>query len=343
MQRKNPSNKIHPASIAKAAGRLLATAALAAACLGAPASAADAGNYPDKPVRVVVAFSAGGTTDILTRLLSEHMSKEFGQPFVVENKPGAGGNIGTGYVVNSKPDGYTLIVDSVGPIAINPTLNKLSYDPLTDLIAVAEVADVPNVLVVAPQHSKVRDIHELVKNIEANPGKYNYSSTGVGTSSHLSGYLMGKLRNLNITHVPYKGAEALNDLLAGRVQFMFATIPSVHSLIEAGRLKPLAVSSPHRSRSMPDVPTMDEAGFKGFRAGSWFGMFAPKGTPQAIVKKLNASVNRIVQIPEVSKIMVQQGADPVPGSSEQFKNFVQEEHDRWKTILIESGAAKQQQ
>jgi len=341
MQRSNPSNKIYFGGIAKAAG-CLAAFTLAAACLAAPASAANAAdNYPDKPVRVVVAFSPGGTTDILTRLVTEHMSREFGQPFVVENKPGAGGNIGTGYVVNSKPDGYTLIVDSVGPIAINPTLNKLSYNPLTDLIAVAEVADVPNVLVVAPQHQKVKDIHELVKNIEANPGKYNYSSTGVGTSSHLSGFMMGKIRNLKITHVPYKGAEALNDLLAGRVQFMFATIPSVHSLIEAGRLKPLAVSSLHRSRSMPDVPTMDEAGFKGFRAGSWFGLFAPKGTPPAIIKKLHDSVNRIVQIPEVSKIMVQQGADPVPGSSEQFKDFVQEEHDRWKVVLIESGAVKQ--
>ncbi|NYT37692.1 tripartite tricarboxylate transporter substrate binding protein [Allopusillimonas soli] len=332
------------AGIVGAAGRLAAAAALASACLGATAATANAADdYPSKPVRVVVAFSAGGTTDILARLVADHMSKEFGQSFVVENKPGAGGNIGTGYVVNAKPDGYTLIVDSVGPIAINPTLHDLPYDPLTDLVAIAQVADVPNVLVVAPEHLKVKDIHELVKNIKANPGKYNFSSTGVGTSSHLSGYMMGKMQDLKITHIPYKGAEALNDLLAGRVQFMFATIPSVHSLIEAGRLKPLAVSSPHRSRSLPDVPTMDEAGFKGFRAGSWFGLFAPKGTPEAVVKKLHDSVNRIIQIPEVSKQMVQQGADPVPGSSEQFKHFIQEEHDRWKAVLIESGAVKSQQ
>jgi len=324
---------------ARAAAILTACAALAsAALLPAPAHA---GSYPEQPVRIIVAFSAGGTTDILARLVADHMSKKLGQSFIIENKPGAGGNIGTAYVVNAKPDGYTLIIDSVGPIAINPTLHKLPYDPLTDLVAVAEIADVPNVLVVAPAHSKVKSIDDLVAQIKKAPGKYNYSSTGVGTSSHLSGYLMGKLQNLQITHIPYKGAEALNDLLAGRVQFMFATIPSVHALIEAGKLKPLAVSSPKRSRSMPDIPTMDEAGFKGFRAGSWFGMFAPKGTPQEIVDTLRETVNEIIQMPDVSKQMIQQGADPMPGSSEQFRDFIKEEHDRWKEILIESGAVSQ--
>ncbi|HWK72351.1 Bug family tripartite tricarboxylate transporter substrate binding protein [Pollutimonas sp. M17] len=318
----------------------VATCALLAAGLALAASPARAA-YPEQPVRIIVAFSAGGTTDILARLVADHMTKEFGKAFVVENKPGAGGNIGTAYVVNAKPDGYTLIIDSVGPIAINPTLTKLPYDPLTDLIAVAEIADVPNVLVVAPEHLKIDNIAELTKQIKSKPGEFNYSSTGVGTSSHLSGYLMGKLQNLDITHIPYKGAEALNDLLAGRVQFMFATIPSVRSLIESGKLKPLAVSSPKRSRSLPDVPTMDEAGFKGFRAGSWFGLFAPKGTPPEIVATLRDSVNRIIQLPDVSKQMVQQGADPMPGSSEQFRDFVKEEHDRWKEVLIESGVVKQ--
>lgn len=318
----------------------LATCVLMSAGLALAASPARAA-YPEQPVRIVVAFSAGGTTDILARLVADHMSKEFGKAFVVENKPGAGGNIGTAYVVNAKPDGYTLIIDSVGPIAINPTLTKLPYDPLTDLVAVAQVADVPNVLVVAPEHLKIDSIAELTKQIKKKPGEFNYSSTGVGTSSHLSGYLMGKLQNLEITHIPYKGAEALNDLLAGRVHFMFATIPSVRSLIESGKLKPLAVSSPERSRSLPDVPTMDESGFKGFRAGSWFGMFAPKGTPPEIVATLRDSVNRIIQLPDVSKQMVQQGADPMPGSSEQFRDFVKEEHDRWRQVLIESGVVKQ--
>jgi tripartite-type tricarboxylate transporter receptor subunit TctC len=320
----------------------LATCAMLAAGLALAASPARAA-YPEQPVRIVVAFSAGGTTDILARLVADHMSKEFGKAFVVENKPGAGGNIGTNYVVNAKPDGYTLIIDSVGPIAINPTLNKLPYDPLTDLIAVAQIADVPNVLVVAPEHLKIASINDLTSEIRKKPGEFNFSSTGVGTSSHLSGYLMGRLQKLEITHIPYKGAEALNDLLAGRVQFMFATIPSVRSLIESGKLKPLAVSSPERSRSLPDVPTMEEAGYKGFRAGSWFGLFAPKGTPPEVVATLRDSVNRIIQLPDVSKKMIEQGADPMPGSSEQFRDFVKEEHDRWRDILIESGVVKEQQ
>lgn len=316
---------------------LTGAAAIAAASLLA-AMPAQAQDYPQQPVTVVVAFSAGGTTDILARLISKHLSDEYKQSFVVENRPGAGGNIGTAHVVNSAPDGYTLIVDSVGPIAINPTLFKLKYDPLTDLVPIVQIADVPNVLVVNPAVG-AKNIKDLVAQIKANPGKFNYSSTGVGTSSHLSGYMMGKEGGLDITHVPYKGADALNDLLAGRVQFMFATIPSVHSLISAGKLKALAVSSLHRSRSLPDVPTMDESGFKGFQAGSWFGFFAPKGTPDAVVRKLNASVNRIIKLPDIAKQMVHEGADPVGGTPEEYKAFIKSEHDRWKTIVIESGAS----
>ena len=325
-------NSSLPASRKKA--MVLGAVFSAAALFGTPAQAED---YPKQAVRIVVAFTAGGTTDTLARTVANHMTTEFKQSFVVENKPGAGGNIGTAFVVNSAPDGYTLIVDSVGPIAINPTLFKLKYDPLTDLIPIAQIADVPNVLVVNPSLG-INSVQELVAQAKAQPGKLNYSSTGVGTSSHLSGYMMGHDADLKITHVPYKGADALNDLLAGRVQFMFATIPSVHALITAGKLKALAVSSTHRSKSLPDIPTMQEAGFKDFKAGSWFGFFAPKGTPEAIVQKLNASVNRIVALPDVNKQMVQEGADPVGGTSEQFKKFVRSEYERWKTVVIQSGA-----
>lgn len=317
-----------------------AAAALCAATLLANAPAHAQSAYPQQTVKVVVAFSAGGTTDILARLISNHLSEEYKRSFVVENKPGAGGNIGTAHVVNSAPDGHTLIVNSVGPIAINPTLYKLKYDPLTDLVPIVQIADVPNVLVVNPSIG-VDNIQDLVAQIKANPGKFNYSSTGVGTSSHLSGYMMGKEGQLDITHVPYKGADALNDLLAGRVQFMFATIPSVHSLISAGKLKAVAVTSLKRSRSLPDVPTMDEAGFKGFQAGSWFGFFAPKGTPDAVVQKINASVNRIIQLPDISKQMIHEGADPIGGTPEEYKAFIKSEYDRWKTIVIESGAVAQ--
>jgi len=323
-------------------GRLALNSVLALALSGAGmlhSAISQAAGYPERPVRVIVAFSAGGTTDILARVVADHLTKEYGQSFVVENKPGAGGNIGTGYVINSKPDGYTLIVDSVGPIAINPTLNELSYDPITDLTPIAQIADVPNVLVAYPG-VKVSNIDDLVTQIRQHPGAFNYSSTGVGTASHLSGYLMGKNQHLDMTHVPYKGADALKDLLAGRVQIMFATIPSVHVLIEAGKLKPLAVTSEKRSRSLPDIPTMQEAGFTNFRTGAWFGLFAPTGTPAEIVNKLNASVNRIIQLPDVAKQMVQQGADPTITTPAQFSKLVKDEHDHWKTVLIEAGAVK---
>ena len=199
--------------------------------------------WPTKPVRVVVAFTAGGTTDILARNVGQQLSERLKQPFVIDNKPGAGGNLGTEMVVRAPADGYTLIVNSVGPIAVNPTLYpKLPYNPLTELVPIVQIADVPNVLVVHPS-LPVKTFEEFVEHVKANPGKLNCSSTGIGTSSHLSCFILGKRAGLEVTHVPYKGADALRDLLAGRVQFMFATIPSVKQHIEAGSLRALAVSS----------------------------------------------------------------------------------------------------
>jgi tripartite-type tricarboxylate transporter receptor subunit TctC len=294
--------------------------------------------YPAKPVRVVVAFTAGGTTDILTRLVSQQLSERLKQQFVIDNKPGAGGNIGTEAVVRSAPDGYTLIVNSVGPIAVNPTLySKLSYNPLTDLVPVVQIADVPNVLVVHPSVS-AKSVEEFIAYAKANPGKLNYGSTGVGTSSHLSGYMMSKRGGFEATHIAYKGADAVRDLLAGRLQFMFATIPSVMPHIQAGKLRPIAVSSVKRSRSMPEVPTIAEKGFPGFEAGSWFGFFAPKGTPEAVISALNKAVNEVVAMPAMEQQMIREGADPVGGSPAQFAQFVQREYEKWKVIVVESGA-----
>ena len=294
--------------------------------------------YPAKPVRVVVAFTPGGTTDILTRLVSQQLSERLKQPFVIDNKPGAGGNIGTEFVVRSAPDGYTVIVNSVGPIAVNPTLySKLGYNPLTDLVPIVQIADVPNVLVVHPSVS-ANTVEELIAYAKANPGKLNFASTGVGTSSHLSGFMLGKRAGFEATHVAYKGADAVRDLLAGRIHFMFATIPSVIPHIQAGKLRPIAVSSAKRSRSMPEVPTIAEKGFPGFEAGSWFGFFAPKGTPEAVISVLNKAVNDVIAMPAIEQQMIREGADPVGGSPAQFAQFVQREYEKWKAIVLASGA-----
>ena len=294
--------------------------------------------WPAKPVKIVVAFTAGGTTDIMARSLAQRLSEKYGQAFVIENKPGAGGNIGTEYVVRSPADGYTLIVNSVGPMAVNPTLYKsLPYDPLADLVPIAQISDVPNVLVVPPVLG-VKSIAELIAYAKKNPGSVNYASTGIGTSSHLSGYMLASRAGFEATHVPYKGAEAVKDLLAGRIQFMFATIPSVIGQIKAGTLVPIAVSSAARSRSMPDVPTVAESGFPGFEAGSWFGLFAPRGTPAAVIAELNRATNEFIAQRNVQSRMIDEGADPAGGTPEQFGAFVRREYEKWRGVVQASGA-----
>jgi tripartite-type tricarboxylate transporter receptor subunit TctC len=309
---------------------LLLACGLAAAQAPAP--------WPSKPVKVVVAFTAGGTTDILARSVGQQLSDKLKQSFVIENKPGAGGNTGTEMVVRAPADGYTLIVNSVGPIAVNPTLYpKLAYNPLTDLVPVVQIADVPNVLVVHPS-VPAKTFDEFLAHAKANPGKLNCSSTCIGTSSHLSCFVLAKRAGFEAVHVPYKGADALRDLMAGRVQFMFATIPSVKQHIDSGSLRAIAVSSLKRSRSLPDVPTVAERGFPGFEAGSWFGFFAPKGTPAEVIATLNKAVNEIIAVPALEAQLIREGADPVGGTPQQFGQFVQREFEKWRGVVRESGA-----
>ena len=297
---------------------------------------AQAQPYPNRPVKVIVAFTAGGTTDILTRMVSQKLTERVKQSFVVENKPGGGGNIGTEFVAKSVPDGYTLIMDSVGPIAVNQTLyKKLNINPLTDLIPIVQIADVPNVLVIN-EALPIKNFEEFISYAKLNPGKLNYSSTGIGTSSHLSGYMLSKRLGIEATHVPYKGADALNDLMAGRVQFMFATIPSVIQHIHSGKLRAIAVTSLKRSRALPNIPTVAESGFPGFEAGSWFGLFAPKDTPTEVIAFINKNVNEI--LPSLEAQFIREGADPVGGSSIKFSQFIQKEYEKWKVIVRDSGA-----
>ncbi|OZI53144.1 Bug family tripartite tricarboxylate transporter substrate binding protein [Bordetella genomosp. 4] len=315
------------------------TSILAAGILTlAAALPAQAANYPERPVKVVVAFTAGGTTDILTRTTSEQLSQKLKQSFIVENRPGAGGNIGTEYVVRADPDGYTLIVDSVGPIAVNPSLSKLSYDPLTDLVPIIQIATVPNVLVVPPE-LPVKNFDDFIKYAKSK-SSLNYGSTGVGTSSHLSSYmLMQRLGAKDAIHVPYKGADAINDLIAGRLDFMFATAPSVMPQIRAGKLRALAVSTNKRLASLPDIPAVEEKGFEDFDAGSWFGFFAPKNTPANVIDTINKGVNEA--LPGLKDKMLSEGAIAVGGSPEDFDKFTHVEYEKWKKIVEQANIQAQ--
>ena len=311
---------------------------LALACAVASASAQSA--YPNRQITIVVGFTAGGSTDIVTRLIAEEMRKTWGQPVVVDNRPGAGGNIGAAMVAKAKPDGYTLLVGSVGPLAINASLYaNMPYDNLKDFTPVTLIVHVPNMLVVNPSAMPVHSFAEFVALVKANPGKYFFASTGTGTSSHLSGELLKTMAGLDATHVPYKGAVALNDLLSGeQVHFMFATIPSVIEFVRAGRLRALAVTSKTRSAAVPDIPTVAELGYPEFEASSWFGLVGPPELPRDIVAKLQGEVVRALAIPELRAKLVQQGADPVGGTPEEFAGYLRAETAKWAKVVKASGA-----
>jgi tripartite-type tricarboxylate transporter receptor subunit TctC len=315
-----------------------ACASLVLACAVASASAQS--GYPNKQITIVVGFTAGGSTDIVTRLLAEEMRKTWGQPVVVDNKPGAGGNIGAAMVAKAKPDGYTLLVGSVGPLAINASLYaNMPYDNLKDFTPVTLIVHVPNMLVVNPNAMPVHSFAEFVALVKANPGKYFFASTGTGTSSHLSGELLKTMAGLDATHVPYKGAVALNDLLAGeQVHFMFATIPSVIELVRSGRLRALAVTSKTRSAAVPDIPTVAELGYPDFEASSWFGLLGPAELSPEIVAKLQAEVVRALATPELRAKLVQQGADPVGSTPEEFAAYMRAETTKWAKVVKASGA-----
>jgi tripartite-type tricarboxylate transporter receptor subunit TctC len=306
---------------------------------GASAAFAQSG-YPNRPVTIVVGFSAGGTTDIITRLISDELRKALGQPVIIENKPGAGGNIGADMVAKAKPDGYTLLMGSVGPLAINASLYKrMPYDNLKDLTPITLVAHVPNMLVVNPRTVPAQTFQEFVAHAKAHPGKYFYASTGSGTSSHLSGVLLNLQAGLDLTHVPYKGAVALNDVLSGEsVQCMFATIPSAIQLVRGGKLRALAVTSLQRSGGVPDVPTIAESGFPGFDASSWFGLVGPAGLPREIALRLQGEVARILRDPALREKFIQQGADPIGNTPGEFGKYMKDETAKWAKIVKASGA-----
>jgi tripartite-type tricarboxylate transporter receptor subunit TctC len=312
--------------------------AVAAAMAVAPFASAAAA-YPNKTITIIVPFAAGGTTDILARVVGQALGKELGQAVVIDNRAGAGGNVGAQLAARAAPDGYTLFMGTVGTHAINQSLyKKLPFDPIKDFAPLTRVAMVPNVLVTNPG-KPFKTVTELVAYAKAHPGKVNFGSSGSGSSIHLSGELFKTMAKVDMVHVPYKGsAPAETDLLGGQIDIMFDNMPAAIESIRAGRLRPLAVTTAKRSPELPNVPTIAEAGVPGYEATSWFGMFAPAATPAPIVAQLNTALVKVLADPEVKKKLAQQGAEPVSEKPEQFAAFIASETAKWSKVVKASGA-----
>ncbi len=300
---------------------------------------AQAQTWPEKPIRILVPFAAGGNTDIVARLISPDLAKLLGQPVVVENRPGVAGNIAAEAVAKSAPDGYTLLMGTVGTQAINASLyKKISFDPLKDFQAITLITSVPNVLVVNPG-MPVKTPAELIAFGRANKG-LTFASSGAGSSIHLSGEMFKSATGLEMTHIPYKSsAQGVTDLVGGQVQLMFDNLPTSLPFIQSGKLKALAVTSAKRAPQLPDVPTMMEMGMKDFETGSWFGLVAPAKTPSAVIQKINAAVQAIVMKPEFEQRLIQLGAQRLVMGPAEFQNFIAAEHKKWAAVVQKSGAS----
>ena len=312
---------------------------LLAALVAIATASASAQTYPNKPIRLVVPFPPGGTTDILARDAGQVLTQTLGQSVLIDNRPGAAGNIGSDVVAKSAPDGYTLLMATVSTHAINPGLySKLPYDHIKDFAPVILVARVPNVLEVNPA-VPVNTVSDLIKLAKEKPGQINFASSGSGTSIHLSGELFKTMAGVNMVHVPYRGsAPALVDLISGQVQVMFDNLPSSLQQINAGKLRAIAVTSEQRSPALPNIPTIAESGLPGFEATSWFGIIAPAGTPPEIIAKLNAELDKWLQSPAGKELLLTQGALPAGGTPEQFAAYIKDETEKWAKVIKLSGA-----
>lgn len=313
-------------------------AALAGAALTA-ATAAQAADYPEKTIRMVIAFSPGGPSDILSRLIGGKLAERMGQSFVFDNRPGAGGNVAGEIVATSPADGYTLMIANNSILAANASLyKKMTYNPAKDLVPVTWVASQPNILVVHPT-IPAKSVKELVDYLKSQPGKLNFASSGSGAAAHLAGELFKSMTKTDMVHVPYKGAgPALTDVLAGRCQVMFATSLSVKPYLDANRLRPLGVTTVKRMDSMPSIPTIAEAGVPGFEATTWHGLVAVAGTPRPVLAKLNEETNAVLKDPQVVKFLESQGAIIEGGTPEKFAAYIKSEIPKWAKVIKDSGA-----
>ncbi|RDI28450.1 tripartite-type tricarboxylate transporter receptor subunit TctC [Pseudacidovorax intermedius] len=326
--------------------RLVAVASLAAALLGAGSIAQAQDTWPTKTVRIVVPFAPGGTTDILARAVAPELSKAFGQQFIVDNRAGAGGNVGAEIVARSAPDGYTLLMGTVGTHGINRALYpKLPYDPIKDFVPITLVASVPNVMEMNADKARqygIQNVQDFIRYARSHPGQLNMASSGSGTSIHLAGELFKSMTGTFMTHIPYKGSgPALLDMVAGNADVMFDNLPSSMQQIKAGKLKALAVTSSQRSAALPDVPTVEEAGgpsLKGYEASSWFGLLAPAGTSPDIVQRIQQEVAKSLATAAVKEKMLAQGAIPGGNTPAAFAQHIEREHVKWAQVVKASGA-----
>jgi tripartite-type tricarboxylate transporter receptor subunit TctC len=319
--------------------RLMRAALLGLFALAAATAIASAADYPDRPVTIVVGFPPGGASDILARIVAEKLGGLLGEPFIVDNRPGAGGNVAGAFVAHAAPDGYTLLLGNNAILATNVSLySKIDFDPVQDFAPIGLIGTQPNVLVVnndVPAHS----VAELIALAKANPGKLNFASSGYGLAAHLAGELFKAQAQIDIVHVPYKGsAPALEDVIAGQDQMMFATTSGVMGFLKAGQVRPLAVTTLKRSASLPDVPTMDESGLPGFEATTWHGFVAPAGTPPAVIDTLHRAMLEVLKDPDVQQKLAGLGVDIAPDSPDEFAAYIKAEIPKWAAVIKASGA-----
>jgi tripartite-type tricarboxylate transporter receptor subunit TctC len=324
----------------------IAQAATILVAFGATTHALSQTTWPTKPVKIVVPFAPGGTTDILARAIAPELSRALGQSFIVENRAGAGGNVGADAVAKSAPDGYTLLMGTVGTHGINKALYpSLPYNPVKDFAPITLVADVPNVMVMNADKAaklKINSVSDFVQYAKANPGKINMASSGNGTSIHLSGELFKSMTGTYMVHFPYRGSSpALLDLIGGSMDVMYDNLPSAMPHIKSGKLKALAVTSSKRSGALPDTPTMEQTGgpaLKGYDASSWFGLLAPAGTPADIVNRIQQEVAKSFTKPEIKEKLLSQGAIPGGGTPAEFAKMIDAEIAKWAVVVKNSGA-----
>jgi tripartite-type tricarboxylate transporter receptor subunit TctC len=312
---------------------------IAAALLGTTGAALAQGAYPNRPIRLIVPFPPGGTTDISSRIIADRLVKNLGWTIVIDNKPGAGGNIGADAVAKAAPDGYTIGMAQTSNLAINPTLySKIPYNPLKDFVPVVLATSTPLVIAVSAK-SPYQTLAQFIAAAKAKPNGVTYATPGSGTVGHLAAELLNRTAGVQMTHVPYKGAsQAVTDLIGGQVDSYYATAPAVIEQIRGGKMRALVVTSSKRSPALPAVPTVAESGYAGFEATSWYGIVAPAGTPAPVVEKLNAEIRKALQSPEVSEGMVREGGGVLGSSSAEFGAYLKAEYDKWSKVVKASGA-----